>query len=210
MNCLIGIQGSGKSSVLECLRFALNIPFGERAQDEEYKTALVPHVLKSGGKVVVEAIDRHGTEYEIHRIVKHAPDVFVEGVMRPGVSIRETIISKPLYFGQKDLSAAGKGFGRDLVEKLVGETLTPVRQLITSEADQLRGLAESLMRVRDDVEAQEVSETALKDTLYKLEQFDRHGLKETLEKQVEFQDDQAFCSAVDEAAQGCARILSAL
>jgi hypothetical protein len=47
--------GSGKSSVLECLRYTLNIPFGEKAQDRDYKDALVPYVLKSGGKVVVEA-----------------------------------------------------------------------------------------------------------------------------------------------------------
>ena len=37
------------------LRYTLNIPFGEKAQDRDYKDALVPYVLKSGGKVVVEA-----------------------------------------------------------------------------------------------------------------------------------------------------------
>jgi hypothetical protein len=51
------------------------------------------------------------------------PDVYVDDVLRPGVSIKETIIAKPLYFGQKDLSAAGKGFGHDLVEKLMGDSL---------------------------------------------------------------------------------------
>ena len=117
LNCLIGIQGSGKSSVLESLRYALDIPFGETAQDMDYKQDLLPYVLKSGGKVVVEATDRHGTRYEIRRIWGHEPDVYVDGDLRPGVSIRETIIAKPLYFGQKDLSAAGKGFGHDLVER---------------------------------------------------------------------------------------------
>ncbi len=60
LNCLIGIQGSGKSSILESVRYALDIPFGEKAQDKEYKDKLLPHVLKSGGKVVVQATDRHG------------------------------------------------------------------------------------------------------------------------------------------------------
>lgn len=31
LNCLIGIQGSGKSSILESVRYALDIPFGENA-----------------------------------------------------------------------------------------------------------------------------------------------------------------------------------
>jgi chromosome segregation protein len=56
-----------------------------------------------------------------------------DGVLRPGVSIRETVVTKPLYFGQKDLSAAGKGFGQDLVEKLVGESLKTVRDKIAAE-----------------------------------------------------------------------------
>lgn len=73
MNCLIGIQGSGKSSVLECLRYALDIPFGEKSQDKDYKTALLPYVLKSGGKVIIEATDRHGAEYEVQRIWNHTP-----------------------------------------------------------------------------------------------------------------------------------------
>lgn len=107
LNCLIGIQGSGKSSILESVRYALDIPFGEKAQDKDYKEALLPYVLKSGGKIVVEASDRHGTKYEIRRIIGHRPDVYVDGKLRPGILIRETIVRKPLYFGQKDLSAAG-------------------------------------------------------------------------------------------------------
>ena len=83
--------------------------FGDKAQDKEYKEGLIPYVLKSGGKVVVEATDRHGTRYEVRRIYGHAPDVYVAGELQPGVSIRETIINRPLYFGQKDLAAAGKG-----------------------------------------------------------------------------------------------------
>ena len=123
LNCLIGIQGSGKSSILESVRYALDIPFGEKAQDKEYKIELLPYVLQSGGKITVEATDRHGAKYEVSRILDHAPNVYVDGKLRSGISIRETITNKPLYFGQKDLSAAGKGFGQDLVEKLVGDGL---------------------------------------------------------------------------------------
>jgi hypothetical protein len=109
LNCLIGIQGSGKSSILESPRYALDIPFGDKAQDRDYKEELLPYVLKSGGKIVVEATDRHGTRFEVTRIIGHPPDVYVGGKPQPGVAIRETIIRKPLYFGQKDLSGGGQG-----------------------------------------------------------------------------------------------------
>ncbi len=200
LNCLIGIQGSGKSSVLECLRYALNVEFGDKAQDKEYKEALIPYVLKSGGKVVVEATDRHGTCYEVRRIYSHAPDVYVSGELQPGVSIRETVINRPLYFGQKDLAAAGKEFGRDLVEKLISDRLKPYRKTIEDKKNELKQTVEALLSLQSDADQLASLESDLKDVEFRLEQFDKYGVKVKLEKQVEFGNDLGFCETVDEAA----------
>ena len=199
LNCLIGIQGSGKSSVLECLRYALNVEFGDKAQDREYKDGLIPYVLKSGGKVVVEATDRHGTRYEVQRIYGHAPDVYVAGKLQPGVSIRETVINRPLYFGQKDLAAAGKEFGRDLVEKLLGDGLQPYRKTIEEKRGELEQAVGALISLHSDADQLASVEGELKNVTFRLEQFDKHGVKAKLEKQVEFSNDLAFCETVDEA-----------
>jgi chromosome segregation protein len=199
LNCLIGIQGSGKSSVLECLRYALNVEFGDRAQDKEYKDGLIPYVLKSGGKVVVEVTDRHGTRYEVRRIYGHAPDVYVSDQLQPGVSIRETIINKPLYFGQKDLAAAGKELGRDLVEKLIGDGLTPYRKAVEEKKAELAQAIETLLSLQSDADQLASFESDLKDVEFRLEQFDKHGVKAKLEKQVEFGSDLLFCETMDEA-----------
>ena len=43
LNTLIGIRGSGKSSVLEAVRYALDIPFGEKTLDQDYKKNLIQH-----------------------------------------------------------------------------------------------------------------------------------------------------------------------
>ena len=202
LNCLIGIQGSGKSSILESLRYALDVPFGDKAQDQDYKKGLLPFVLKSGGKIVVEATDRHGTRFEIRRLLNHAHEVYVDGVLRPGVSVRETIIAKPLYFGQKDLSAAGKGFGHDLVEKLMGDGLKDVRHKIEERRGVLEQAIEALKSVNSDVEDKETLEEELKDVEFRLEQFDKHGVKEKLDKQIAFSSDLSFCESVDEIATG--------
>ena len=58
LNVLIGIRGSGKSSVLEAIRYALNISFGDKASDVEYKEGLVKNLLYSGGKITLDAVDR--------------------------------------------------------------------------------------------------------------------------------------------------------
>jgi len=200
LNCLIGIQGSGKSSILESLRYALDVPFGDKAQDQDYKKGLLPFVLKSGGKIVVEATDRHGTRFEIRRLFGHAHEVYVDGMLQPGVSIRETIIAKPLYFGQKDLSAAGKGFGHDLVEKLMGDSLKDVRQKIGERVGLLEQAIDALKSVHSDVEDKEALEEELKDVEFRLDQFDKHGVKEKLDKQIAFSSDLSFCESVDEIA----------
>ncbi|GAH38036.1 unnamed protein product [marine sediment metagenome] len=50
------------------------------------------------------------------------------------MTIKETVINKPIYFGQKDLSSSGEGFEKDLVEKLIGEHLNDIRLKIEKAA----------------------------------------------------------------------------
>lgn len=201
MNCLIGIQGSGKSSALECLRWALDIPFGERPQDRKYKEDLVPFVLKSGGRVVVEAVDPLGSPYEIRRILGHEPEIYLNGVLRKGIAVRQSVIRNPLYFGQKDLSAAGQDFGKDLVEKLVGESLRPVREEIAEKAIGLTSAVGLLQAIETDTEKLAELRRELSALEYQIEQFDKHGVKDKLEKQLAYNQDAAFVTSVDEKAE---------
>lgn len=209
LNCLIGIRGSGKSAILEAIRYALDIPFGQVSQDKKYKQDLLPYVLQSGGKVIVEASDKHGARYEINRIVNHTPDVYFEGELQPGISIRETVIWKPLYFGQKDLAAAGKGFGHDLVEKLVGDSLKPVRQKIDVCEETLREAVDALKSLETDVEQKEQEEGELEDVRFRLEQFKKHGVKDKLDKQVGFGSDIAYCEQIEEMVDAWSGAISA-
>ena len=49
LNTLIGIRGSGKSSVIEILRYALGIQLTGSSADSDYKNDLIAHILGSGG-----------------------------------------------------------------------------------------------------------------------------------------------------------------
>jgi len=200
LNCLIGIRGSGKSAILESICYALDVKLGQETQDRDYKENLLSHIVKSGGKVIVTAMDRHGTQYEIHRILNHPPDIHVDGEHRAGIQIRETIVKRPLYFGQKDLSAAGKGFGQDLVEKLVGHELLPVRQTITARTEALEKSIQELLDIQALRENKAEQEAALQDVKFQLEQFDKHGLKDKLDKRLEFDKDSTQCKKLVELA----------
>lgn len=189
LNTFIGIRGSGKSTIIESLRYVLDIPFGKNAADREYKENSVKNALGSGGKVTLTAIDRHGNEYEVRRIVGEQSDVYVNGNLQPGINIRETVLHKPIYFGQKDLSNTGQGFENDLVEKLVGEKLVDVRHLIAEQRQAVVEITRRLQKLSDVGEKQKEYEAKKQDAEFRLKIFKEHGVEEKLQKQVEFERD---------------------
>jgi ABC-type cobalamin/Fe3+-siderophores transport system ATPase subunit len=196
LNTLIGIRGSGKSSILETVRYVFDIPFGEKALDTDYKRQLVDHVLGSGGKITVQAVDRRGQRYEIRRINKEMSDVYINGVIQPGISIRETILHKPIYFGQKDLSATGEGFEKDLVEKLVGEKLVDIRSSIDTQRQKVSELVDQLKKLSNTEEKKKEYENKKQDAEFRLKFYKKHGVEEKLQKQVDFDADSRKCSKV--------------
>ncbi|RJP21795.1 MAG: histidinol-phosphatase [Candidatus Omnitrophota bacterium] len=197
LNCLIGIRGSGKSAILEAIRYTLDIPFGLKAQDQKYKEELVRYCLGSGGKTILTAIDRHGQKFEIHRILGKTPDVYIEGELKPGINITSTIINKPIYFGQKDLASTGEGFERDLVEKLVGGKLDNVRKQIEDQKTVVINLIQKLDKMKN-LEEQEKEWLEKKNgALLKLDFLKKHGIdEEKLQRPVNFDADILKCEQI--------------
>ncbi len=196
LNTFIGIRGSGKSSILECIRYALDISFGEKTVDRAYKETLVGHTLGSGGKVSVRAVDKHGRRYEIRRIYREQPDVYVDGRLQPGVSIRETVVHKPIYFGQKDLSSTGEGFEKDLVEKLVGEKLAAIRACIEEQRQRVGEAVRRLMDLSNMEERKKEYQDKKQDAEFRLRIYKDHGVEEKLQRQMDFDADARKCSWV--------------
>lgn len=189
LNTYIGIRGSGKSSIIESIRYALGIELPENADRDGYKQGSVKNALGSGGKVTIEAIDRHGREYEIRRIVGEQPDVYVNGTVQPGINIRETVLHKPIYFGQKDLSNTGQGFENELVEKLVGDALVDTRHEIALRKQAVVETVRRLQKLSDVAEKQKEYENKKADAEHRLKVYKEHGVEEKLQKQVDFEQD---------------------
>ncbi|WP_027184553.1 TrlF family AAA-like ATPase [Desulfovibrio inopinatus] len=196
LNALIGIRGSGKSSIIETIRYALDIPFGEKALDIDYKKQLVDHALGSGGRISVNAVDSRGQSYEIRRINKEIPDVYIDGKLQPGISIRETVLNKPIYFGQKDLSSTGEGFEKDLVEKLVGEKLIGIRTQIETQKQKVIESIHKISRLANTEEKKRDWTQKKLDAEFKLKFYKEYGVEEKLQKQVDFDTDDRKCSSI--------------
>lgn len=143
MNNLIGIRGSGKSSILEILRYALNLPLGSQSVDSSYKNDLITHVLKSGGKVTVELVNRQGTTYRIERIYGQNEDIYQDDDLQQGITL-DAILQRPVYFGQKDLSNKNADFENDLVNKLIGGRLNDIQKKIELQKQEIQRIVFSL------------------------------------------------------------------
>lgn len=200
MNTLIGIRGSGKSSILEAIRYALDIPRGDKAQDTRYKDDLIRHTLGSGGKVTLTACDIYGQEFKVSRIFREAPNVYLNDKLQPGVSIRETVLRRPIYFGQKDLSSTGEGFEADLVEKLVGEKLRALRDDIETQRQRVRAAARRWINLSNTSELKRDYEQELKDANFRLQKFEEYGVADKLQKRLGFQQDATALTRLRERA----------
>lgn len=125
LTCLIGSRGSGKSSVVECLRYGLGLEPGE--SDLKYKNGLISGMLANGGEVSVTGKTSEGFDFEVRRPLGYEPVVRLEGKdtrLRP-----IDILPGLLYFGQKDLGHRHPGFEDDLFLKLTGRRAVDERSL---------------------------------------------------------------------------------
>jgi len=208
MNCLIGIRGSGKSAVLECLRFALELPLPESTEelDFKYKQELVRFALGSGGKIVVEVEDAQGQYYEIRRILNERADVYFDKELRPGVSIP---LKNPLFFGQKELVKRGEGSERELVERLLGSKLDAIRREIAAQRQRVLDVMANLDKLKDLDTMEREYQNKKKDTEFRLELFRKHGVEQKLRRQVEFDADVMHARRIAESADSFVRSFDA-
>lgn len=187
LNSLIGIRGSGKSSLIEAIRYTLDIEPSET--DENYKKEVVQNLLESGGQVIIELQDNFKNNYKIKRILGETPHVFDEKDKEIGVTIN-SILQTPLYFGQKDLSYMDNGFELSLLDKLVGKKTLSFKEDLTKATDQLSSQIHKLLNLHDKIDTLPELKGQLRDVQHKIKIFEEKGLAEKLSKQVNFQKDE--------------------
>ncbi|MBC1352374.1 hypothetical protein HB837_07920 [Listeria innocua] len=195
LNSLIGIRGSGKSSIIEAIRYALDM--SPSTADEDYKSEVVKNLLESGGQVIIELQDNYKKNYKIKRILGETPHILDEDEMEIGVTIN-SILQTPLYFGQKDLSYMDNGFELELLNKLVGKKTKSFQGDLIKINDQLNKGINQLFNLNDQVNTLPDLRRDLTDIKHKIKIFEEKGLSEKLSKQVNFQKDERNIKSVYE------------
>ena len=185
LNTIIGIRGSGKSSILEILRYVFNL---NAVMDSKYKNDLIKHILGSGGEVTVNVVDKFGEEYRIKRLVGERP--YVLDISGDIVNLPlNTLINNPLYFGQKDLSFTNEGYEFELLEKLIGGKLDDYKQSLNEINKNIEEKIRSYLEfenIAEKIELLEGQNNALENNL---EKFKEKGVAQKLDKQAKFKKD---------------------
>lgn len=188
LNNLIGIRGSGKSSILEIIRYTLGIPLSQIAVDSKYKSDLIQYVLGSGGKSIVTIVNKQKQEYRIEKIYGQKEDIFKDGILCSGISI-DAIFDYPVYFGQKDLSNKDADFEADLIQRLIGTKLKSVQSRIENKKREVENLILEIKKLQNLKILKEETQTVINNSNHKLDVYKEKGVEVKLKQQTQFDTD---------------------
>ncbi len=209
LNTLIGIRGSGKSSILEILRYTLGIPLSQSAVDSTYKNGLIEYVLRSGGKTILTIVNEHREEYKIEKIYGQKEDIYKDGLLQTGISI-DAVFDYPVYFGQKDLSNKDTDFETDLVQRLIGKRLKGVQSKIEQKKREVENVINEIKKLRNLKELKKETETLIQNAKHQLDFFRKKGVEEKLKHQTRFDSDVSKIAQSEESVRNFLDELSSI
>lgn len=190
LNCLIGIRGSGKSSLFETLRYGLGKNLRDNSEDIEYKDRLIEYALGNrSGSVIIDFVDKYGKEYQIKRIHGQRIDLYKEGEKLPIFDIDENLLNI-LYFGQKDLSSIGKeGFSEALIEKFFGDNLSEKREDIENKKNNVFQILDKIKGTENLSQQLEEANQQIATIDEKLQIFKDHKIDDKLKGEAQHNQD---------------------
>lgn len=188
LNSFIGIRGSGKSSIIEIIRYTLGIDLNKASADADYKNELINYILGSGGKVILEFHGLDNKDYRIERILGQSSSLYsVDGnLMDCSLNV---VLDMPMYFGQKDLSNKKDSFDLSLIERMIGSHFEQQRQTIREKEQQVKLCLIELHKIDSASDQIYELEKIIKDAKQKLKVFKENGVEEKLRLQTQYEND---------------------
>lgn len=184
LNVLVGGRGTGKSTVIESLRYVLGLePLGEEARKAH--EGIIRHVLGSGTKItlLLRSHRPNKQEYRIERTIPNPPVVRDHNGNILNLS-PTTIVPQVEIFGQHEISELTKSPEKltRLLERFMehDETLVRRKAEVESPLEQSRGKILEADRGLNQVEERLASLPALEETL---KRFQDAGLEDRLKEQ---------------------------
>ena len=184
LNVLIGGRGTGKSTIVESIRYVLGMdPLGEDALQSH--TGIIRHVLKSGTKIsmLVRSYHPDKRHYLVERTVPNPPVVKDETGTRRNLAPMDIVPNTEVY-GQHEISELAKS--REKRTRLLDRFMERDSDVFNRKISVRRHLERSRMRLTEtrkelsQIEERLAALPALEETLRR---FQNAGLEEKLKEQ---------------------------
>ena len=190
MNNLIGIRGSGKSALLEAIRYALEI---DAREDREYKDELLErYAIGSGGKIILEILaSRH--VYRIERIMMgERPKVYRDDEYIP--NLHPSSMFPVVYYGQKDIQQQSMDREQqiELIDQFIGDKLLTIQEQMRDKEDEIKDIIKRSHNLKEKIkkkEEYEAKKASLKD---KIAVFEKLQIADKLQKEADFKRDEVI------------------
>ncbi|MEW5977422.1 MAG: TrlF family AAA-like ATPase [Acidobacteriota bacterium] len=210
LNVIIGGRGTGKSAIIETLRYALGVPPYSEAS---YREGLVRHSLGSGGKVtlVVERpVSDTRRRYRVERVLGEEPRVYEEGakayldvtptdLFGPGVA--------PAIFGQREIYgvSASEEYRLRLLDDLIGEEARTRGAAVRDAAEGLRENARRILDAARKLSKRDELLQRLKTIEHELSIYEKEGVAEKLRSATNLRTDGQHLRGASEAVAAVRR-----
>lgn len=189
LNNFIGIRGSGKSTVLELIRYTLGIPLTTVSVDVKYKNDLIQFMLGSGGKVVLTIVNKNKERCRIEKIYGQKSDIYKNDILIPDISLEGISFDRTIFFGQKDLSNKDADFESDLMQRLIGYKLRDKQNEIEAKIRQIKRLISEINQLKNLNDVKNDTILKISNAQEKLKKFKELGIEEKLKQQTQFDRD---------------------
>lgn len=202
LNALIGGRGTGKSTIIESIRYALDLePLGDEARIQH--EGCVKKVIGPGTTVslVIRTYTPSRGEYVVERTVHGRPTVKNSTDEMVEVTPIDLLPGTELY-GQHEISELARD-GTLLTELL--DRYVPQDDSSEDEADEirksLRHTREAIIRLIDDIDELEDQVASLPKQEEKLKQYKKLGLDQKLRDRTDLDTEKSHLKEADEVVQ---------
>ncbi len=159
LNCIIGGRGSGKTTVLEFIRYALNkIPgqetSSEKAQREQLHALLLANLGKTGC-VELEVESREGLTYNVRRAAGDPPVVTdASGKRLDAAVLKSSVLIDAALFSHNQIEDISKSpqAQRDLIDRLCSHSLQAIATDVQEAAARLKENAQQVIQLSARIE----------------------------------------------------------
>ncbi|MGH8563906.1 MAG: AAA family ATPase [Gammaproteobacteria bacterium] len=183
LNTVIGGRGTGKSTLLECLRYALELPHKGEDAKKQGDQIVKENLGKAGGRVIVtlRSAANNMKRYTVIRRYGEPPRVIDEEENESSLHPGTDLLPRAEVYGQNEIYELAKSSGRltRVLDRFLPESAEQQSRL-TSARRKLKENAERLVKAReqrDEIEAQIAQLPKLEE---QVRQFKEQGLEEKL------------------------------